>query len=177
MIQKVIILIALMVIINAQELAVDNSVNVREIVQKQIEEAKKKEAKAVKHIPASMKPVKMVEKPVINIQTTDYTLIGKIVVLGLSATIILSVVAIRRRKLRSHTSSSDLKTNIQLMRQEKFIKPIDPKLKKLRTNLCLNSKYLNNSESDITNAARKYNIAKTELLLAARLRNQTLKVS
>ena len=177
MIRKVIILIAFVVMVNAQEVAVDNTVNIREIVQQQIEEAKKKEVKPIKQIPASMKPVKIVEKPVINLQTQDYSLISKIIALGLSSTIILSVVAIRRRKLKNNNNSSDFKSNIQLMRQEKFIKPIDPKLKKIRTNLCLNSKYLNHSENDITNAARKYNIAKTELLLAARLKNQTLKVS
>lgn len=189
MIKRLLIILFFSLLMYAQNTTGDTAVNIREIVQKQIDEARKKEAELKSAPPKEQKilsdqKIKTPQPPVttrktqyVNIGETDNSLLGKIIVLSSFSTLVFSILAYRRKRMKKNNSKGDLKTNVKLMREEKFIKPIDPKLKKIRTGLCLNSKYLNNNEADITNTARKYNIAKSELVLAARFRNQTVRAN
>lgn len=168
-----VILLVFSLFIYGQEVIPDNEINVRDIVQQQIDNARKRESKAKVYLLAEKNDV--VKQ---NVNTTsqffadDVTLqkIGFLILFSIS---IFSYIAIRRKKISGSTGDNTLKKNIKLMREEKFIKPIDPKLKKIRTSLCLTSKNLNASERDITDTAKKYNIAKSELLLAAKFNKQT----
>ena len=178
MIKRIGILILLCLFVSAQTNKSDENINIKELVQKQIKEAKKKgnENKIINSVEKT--PIEERQTKYVNVAETDNPLLGKIIVLSSFSTILLSIVVFRRkRRNKSSGPIIDLKANVKLMREEKFIKPIDPKLKKIRTNLCLNSKYLNNNDVDITSTARKYNIAKTELVLAARFRNEILKAN
>lgn len=168
-----VILLVFSLFIYGQEVIPNNEINVREIVQQQIDNARKRESKAKVYLLAEKNDaVKQ------NVNTTsqffadDVTLqkIGFLILFSIS---IFSYIAIRRKKISGSNGNNTLKKNIKLMREEKFIKPIDPKLKKIRTSLCLTSKNLNASERDITDTAKKYNIAKSELLLAAKFNKQT----
>lgn len=178
MIKRTIILLLLSLFLHAQNSSDAENVNIKEIVQKQIDEAKKKDNE--QRTTAKIEPVPVVKQHTkyVNVGETDNSLLGKIIVLSSFSTLLLSIVAYRRkRKNKKVEGTNDLKTNVKLMREEKFIKPIDPKLKKIRTSLCLNSKYLNNNDADITSTARKYNIAKSELILAARFRNEAVRAN
>ena len=107
---------------------------------------------------------------------------GKLIILGAFSVSVLSFVGIRRSRqvkpvpVKSKTEN-DFKKNIQLMREERFIKPIDPKLKEIRTNLYLDSRYLNQSNAILTETARSLNIAKTELILASRFNRHSMRVN
>ena len=59
------------------------------------------------------------------------------------------------------------------MREEKFIKEIDPKLKEIRTRLTLTSVVLN-EDKQISAAARRSQIGKEEILLASRMRSHEM---
>lgn len=154
-----------------------DNVNVKELVQKQIAAAKQRMSN--KNITKADGVI--TSNPEVNIADTKIeridTPLNKIIFLAVSAIIIFYFVGYRRRKTKIKNTNTELKKNIQLIREEKFIKPIDPRLKKIRTTLCLNSQYLNHNEKEITQAAKKYNISTTELLLAAKFRNHSLRTN
>jgi hypothetical protein len=149
--------------------------SVRLIVQQQIEEAKKKNntAAAVEK-PA---PVKTEIKKIPKDKSSSVGISSAFVIKGL---IMLAATAAalvwlktRRAKRNINDKNSRFKKNIKLMREEKFIKEIDPKLKEIRTRLTLTSVVLN-EESKVTAAARKSQIGKEEILLASRIRSHEM---
>lgn len=159
----------------AQNKVGEADVNVKEIVEQQISEAKKKMEKQnllntdIMTLPKEQKTESLLGKLDINsIETRALVLSG-------FSILVFSFVAVRRYKKKDRPDTNQLKKNIQLMREEKFIRPIDPRLKKIRTNLFLNSRYLNEDCNSLSNTARRYNIAKTELILASRFKKETLR--
>lgn len=171
------IMVLILLHVSAQEQAVEKEIDIKEIVEKQIEAAKVKMSQGeinqaaitIKHSEKSE-----IEKVLAFLQNNSIE--TKVVILFFFSTIVFSFVAVRRINKKNRTQTNDLKKNVQLMREQKFIKPIDPKLKKLRTNLFLTSRYLEDNSS-LSNTARKYNIAKTELILASRFRKETLRAN
>lgn len=155
----------------------EDEVSVKEIVEQQISEAKKKMQNndlsygEIAAIQEKNKTERLNSRLNINsIETRILILVG-------FSIFVFSFVAVKRYKKSDKKETDKLKKNIQLMRQEKFIRPIDPKLKKLRTNLFLNSRYLNEDYESLSNTARKHNIAKTELILASRFRKEILRAN
>jgi hypothetical protein len=148
------------------------------LVQQQIEEAKKKNDLAqaqtasveVKPVSAPVKTEKA--KPVEHeLFSSDIIIKSGIM---LAATIgVLIWLGIRKTKKNLKTKDNQFKKNIKLMREEKFIKEIDPKLKEIRTKLTLTSVVLN-EEKQVTAAARKSQIGKEEILLASRIRTHEI---
>ncbi len=174
-----------------------NSVDIKKIVQEQIQKAKEKETdpisdvktdtikKAENNLQAPVKD-KVDSNPMRKQQSTSgiihfltsNTDILKYSVIGLFSAIVFGFVALRRARISKKVEQPNtFKKNIQLVREEKFIKPIDPDLKKIRTNLCLTSKYLNTSDQFVSETARKYNLAKTEIMLAAKFGNQSARIN
>ncbi|MFA3783864.1 hypothetical protein ABRY23_12455 [Melioribacteraceae bacterium 4301-Me] len=94
----------------------------------------------------------------------------RIAVMLFAAVAAFLVVYIRRRK-RNKPIKSNLKENIQLIREEKFIRKIDPRLKEIRTKLCLTASTLSD-EREVVTKARQMNIAKGELMLAMKMNGQ-----
>ena len=174
-----------------------NSVDIKKIVQEQIQKAKEKETDPISDVepeiiqkaeesikvPAEQmvdpKPLRKQQNTsgVIHFLTSN-TDILKYSVIGLFSAVVFGFVALRRTRISKKVEQPNtFKKNIQLVREEKFIKPIDPDLKKIRTNLCLTSKYLNTSDHFVSETARKYNLAKTEIMLAAKFRNQSARIN
>lgn len=173
----IVILLLMLYPLFAQNKMSGDNVDVKEIVEKQIAEAKKK----MRNDYSPYAEIAVVQEKnraqkyssglnINSIETRILILVGFTV-------LVFSFVAVRRYKKSDEKETEKLKKNIQLMRQEKFIRPIDPKLKKLRTNLFLNSRYLNEDHESLSNTARRYNIAKTELILASRFRRETLRAN
>lgn len=174
--KRIIIFLAIGLLTYSQKIQHESEINVRELVQQQIEEAKKRESET--KLILSIEPNTTINKnvraePQLPIEDTTTEKLGILILFSIS---IFSILAIRRR-LSKNNIHVNLKKNIKLMREEKFIKPIDPKLKKIRTSLCLTSTNLNASERDLTDTAKKYNIAKSELLLAAKFNRQTARLN
>lgn len=153
----------------------NDSVDIRGMVQKQIQEAQKKQKaelisvdnKNYKSTPIIKKSSKQTleQIEVISWMTTEI-----IILLSASIAAVIFIV-IRRRRLRKSSSNRDLKKNIKIIREEQLVINIDPRLRSIRKRLCLNSFYLNNVGNDVSAAARRLQIAKGEILLASRIRS------
>lgn len=147
------------------------------LVQRQIEEAKKKNLMATskkEEVKPDPKPaeVKPVVKPVEEESFIESYLIKGAIMLVASAGVFVWLLK-RKTKLEKLQKQNQLRKNIKLMREEKFIKEIDPKLKEIRTKLTLTSVVLN-EEKKATAAARKSQIGKEEILLASRIRSHEM---
>lgn len=155
--------------------AVD-SVDVSQIVQNQIEEAKKKSSTVVLHnsrssiVEVPVKGVIIKTKEILGIPE-DYFYKGLVLVVGAFAIGIWYL--IRQQKYHRAIRNNSFKTNIKMMREEKFIKEIDPRLRQIRTNLTLTSAILK-EDQQVTAAAKKSRIGKEEILLASRIRSHEL---
>ena len=157
----------------------NDSLNLQSIVQKQIETAKLKNSIPVilNTAEESTTPVKktiVVKSNPVNTSTSvssEWTYKGIIMFIGTAAVFVW--LGFRRRKRNKILKTNSLKENIKLMREEKFIKEIDPKLKDIRTKLILTSVVLN-EDKIINAAARKSQIGKEEIILASRIRSREM---
>ena len=155
-----------------------DSLSVRDIVQAQIAEAKAKQSKVVQ--PESktieVQQVNNVTKASIEGGSFEVNpIVYKIMILLFFSTGIAAFVYYKRKKNADILKKIELKKNIQMMRQEKFIKRIDPRLKQIRTSLCLNSSLLNGKPA-VTNTAKKLQIGHEELFLASRIKQYENKI-
>lgn len=143
-----------------------DSLDIRKLVYKQIEEAKAKQNNEVRTQVVSGASTLVPTNAISSSENSEqsYTFY-KILFLFAASGMVGAIVYYNRRKKQNIEQTIQLKKNIQMMRQEKFIKRIDPRLKQIRTQLCLNSTQL----KGITNAARKLNIGKEELVIASRI--------
>ncbi|MCF6270929.1 MAG: hypothetical protein L3J41_14525 [Melioribacteraceae bacterium] len=93
-----------------------------------------------------------------------------ILILMLSATIVLSLVFLRRVKIQQKIISKQFKENIRLLREENLRKPIDHSLTPVRMGLL---EKIENcfGEQNITALARKLKIAKGEILLVNNIKS------
>ncbi len=151
-----------------------DSIDVKYLVQKQFEEAKRKSlaevAKNEKSEVITAKNSIVTETGLTGIPD-DYFYKGLVMLTGTA--VAFSWVKLRRFKRKKVFKNSQFKKNVKLMREEKFIKEIDPKLKEIRTKLTLTSVILN-EDKKISAAARKSQIGKEEILLASRIRSHEM---
>ena len=102
----------------------------------------------------------------------------KISILGLASFIALFVVMLRRKIIkRKYLKKDSLKDNIRLLREEKVIKRSDSKLTGIRNSLVNNPLSYKKTQSGISKVAKELNIAKGELLLAAKIKSHELNKS
>ena len=153
-----------------------DSVDLKYLVQKQIEEAKKKNAAETDNnieLPKTPAPARkvVIETNLIMGIPTGYFYKGIIMLIGAVAA--FSWVSMRKGKRKKMVENNKFKRNIKLMREEKFIKEIDPKLKEIRTRLTLTSVVLN-EDKKISAAARRSQIGKEEIALASRIRSHEM---
>lgn len=164
----------------------DNSINIKAIVQKQINDAILKKSdqqksivneKEVLTVPAQNISLKVEEKNTNNAEYNLFTnLFAKIplhykIYLFLSTAIILGLIFRRSIYKLKKASVKKLKNRIALLREEKIGGSIiDPKKRKLRLELKENISLLKPSEIEIAKTAKQLNISKGELILAARLK-------
>ncbi len=150
----------------------DEAGSVHMLVQQQIEEAKKKNNAPVLIVEKPV-PVKTEVKKVLenndSLLSISSSFVVKAVIMLTATAAALVWLRIRRAKRNLTDKNNRFKKNIKLMREEKFIKEIDPRLKEIRTRLTLTSVVLN-EDSKVTAAAKKSQIGKEEILLATRIR-------
>lgn len=171
--KKIFLLILLSLIVIPEKNFCEDNVNIKELVMKQIAEAKAKNSQFDAATVSDDNQPKQKSSKAGGSLFNYNSLSFKMIVLAGFSVVVLSFVAVRRRRLfYNKLSSAELKRNIKLVREEKFIKPIDPKLKMIRTALCLNTKHLNKTDKSLTAEAKKYNLAKTELVLAEKFAKQ-----
>ena len=100
---------------------------------------------------------------------------NKFSILGFATILIFSVVIIRRKILsRQKDNKNSLKENIRLLREEKAVKKLNPKLTDVRNSLIRDSLTFANPKAGISKIAKELNIAKGEILLAAKLKSHEL---
>lgn len=169
---------------NISVLAQENdTVDLKSIVQAQIERARAKQNQKSMMSVNTVKTIstKKVDKPEANFLDKVYYqaaknnwLFSKIGTLFLLSIVLIVIILFRIKKINKLAKNLNFKQNIKKIREEHLIKKIDPRLKEIRTRLCLNSFYLNSSTIDISSVARKFQIAKGEILLASRIRSLQL---
>lgn len=155
-----------------------DSLSVRDIVQAQIAEAKAKQSNAVQPEPEQIKSRQINKVMKASIEADGYEvnpIVYKIMILLFFSAGIAAFVYYKRKKNAEILEKIELKKNIQMMRHEKFIKRIDPRLKQIRTSLCLNSSMLNGKPA-VTKTAKKLQIGHEELFLASRIKQYENKI-
>ena len=164
----------------AQNAAVSDSVNIRSLVQEQIQKALLNQSQSAH---ASVNAVQQKEKATVPVKPEEQ-LSGMAVIAGmilnqplqykifeLGSLLIVGFVLLRRLiQTIKKKSLNALKAKISLLRNEKVLAKQDPKLQLVRKQLSNNELIFNKSEKQISKSAKELKISKGELLLAARLR-------
>lgn len=160
-----------------------DSVDLKALLNKQIEEAKKKRTELLSNVNTLNITNKEIKKIKINSTETNYsqlTFLSKLIeqvplqykiFLVISSLIIItlilrrSIVALKKKSLRK------FKNRIALLREEKIGGSIiNEKKRQVRIKLKDNPLILKQNENELTLNAKQLNISKGELLLAARLK-------
>jgi len=165
---------------NLSQVQVDSTVIVKDILQKQIEEAKAKQNKSLtKPSEIVVAKVKEIKKPAFKKSLLSLTLnptLVKTSVISFASILAFGFVAVRRKKLSLLESKKTLKDNIKKIRNEQLVVSIDPRLKNFRKKLVMNSSYLKSSD-DKLKFVRKNQIAESELMLALKLKEYQTEVA
>ncbi len=157
-----------------------DSINIKALVQKQIEDARNKKAENF----SDAQPViqAKIEVPVIKSlqpKETSNTMISYLMsqpvqykIYEVVSLIIIGFVLLRRiMKNYSKKSKKNLKIKIGLMREEKVgMTQTNPKLVKIRKVLKDNLEIFKQDDQQLAKTARQLNVSQGELLLAARLK-------
>lgn len=155
-----------------------DSVRISDLVQKQIQQAKEKQSVNVLLSAYSQKEKISVEAQIAPPPAKTIELMKlfndqplHIKIFEMTSLAIFLFVLIRRIGFGFKKKSLRiLKDKIQMLRLEKIAAKENPKLKKSRETLLDNEKIYRSSGKQLSKAAKKMNIAKGELLLAARLK-------
>ena len=100
----------------------------------------------------------------------------RIEIILVSALLVFGSVVTRRLVLKRKGNSNKLRSNIQSLRLEKSVVKKETKLKNIRENLLKSSIYLSNAEGSLTQKAKELNIAKGEIILAAKIKSYELSI-
>jgi hypothetical protein len=160
--------------------AVDkDSVNIRELVQAQIQNAIEKQTAASKVSGSSTKTESVDSSTPQEEQIASHGLILGVIInqplhmkiFEISSFLIITVLlSVRLVGAIQKKSLHVLKEKIAMLRNEKIIYKQDPKLQVIRKQLPNKDSIFNKSDKHISKAAKELKISKGELLLAARLR-------
>jgi hypothetical protein len=161
------------------------SIDVRAMVQKQIENARNKKAEAVSvaslQLPENIKVPAITEKPVTANSNFIFSFFVNLpfhyqLFILMSFGIVGFVVVNRIIATINKAANKNLKNRIGMMREEKVGgAKANPKLQKSRKLLKDNLEIFKQSEKHLAKTARELNIAQGELLLAARLKFYEMK--
>ena len=155
-----------------------DTIRISDLVQQQIEKAKEKrsaELQATANIIEEILVTPAIVKEVPKSSTSIKEFVGSMplhirIFILISILIMIFVISRRIVVVFQRKSLRILKEKIRLLREEKVRSKENPKLKRFRKELKERRLILNYSEKHITKVARDLNIAKGELLLAARLK-------
>lgn len=172
-------------ILFAQTAAVDSltnaslkdSLQISEMVKQQIENAKEKRAASINNPENYIKKNAQLQTVITaqpvqqnNMELFLQNLPDHIKIFIAIAVGILFTITMRRTVLKlTHKTRQSLRAKIAMLREERVVSQENPKLTNSRLQLKNNITVLNATEKEISKAAKDLNIAKGELLLAARL--------
>ncbi len=161
-----------------------DSINISQIVQQQIDAARKKQLeeqqKASLNVVLKARENKAggVEYFFANLRKSiplSDDLLMKFSILGSAAFLASLFIFMRRFRGRKKSAKTDLKRNIKLLREEKIFSKKDKKLSGLRTKLSGAPSTYELSNRAVARNARDMNIAKGEIYLAARIKSHEMK--
>ncbi len=168
----------------SDSLTSSDSVNISQMVQAQIDAARKKQLeeqqKASLNVVLKAKENKAggFEYVLANLRKTiplSDDLLMKISILSSAAVLTSLFIFIRRFRGRKKSAKTDLKKNIRLLREEKIFSKKDKKLSGLRTKLSGAASTYELSNRAVARNARDMNISKGEIYLAARIKSHEMK--
>jgi len=187
---------------NISALALPDSVNIRQMVAKQINAIKEKQIRKNKNQiivtnlnnetsnPVTKKSsdnllnnfIQKTVTPFLNKVNNAFfnsnEIFVKVIILGFASIITLLVVFVRRKIIkRKYLKKNGLKDNIRLLREEKIVKKADTRLKGVRNKLVNNTISYRSTQTGISEVAKNMNIATGEVLLAAKLKSYELNKS
>ena len=164
----------------------NDSINISEMVQKQIDSARQKEIwrGELKSEAAIMPILEVNAKSIMGLNPLSFlssVYFGKVFIL-LYASIIVSVfIAVRRFKNKKNNSSRNLKNAINILRNEVAVNNQNltagrkgKKLEKLRRKIYTANELNNYGEEEIIRTAKKLHISKGELMLAVKIKSHQL---
>lgn len=168
----------------AQSAKIDSSANVAaqdticisDLVQQQIIKAREKQSQPIIPYVSEAKTnivPQVVATPTLNNSVLNYVKTFPIhIQLFVSISFLILIVLLIHRGILviKRRSSRALKDKISILREEKVIAKVNPKLNDERKNLKNRMSVFNASEKHISDLAKKLNIAKGELILASRLK-------
>ncbi|PJA96320.1 MAG: hypothetical protein CO129_07190 [Ignavibacteriales bacterium CG_4_9_14_3_um_filter_34_10] len=166
-----------LILLSFQNLSAQTQVDslniVKEMVKQQILIAKEKQNNMISEnvVPQSIIKAesneKMNNKPAASIKVSSTVI--KLSIILVSSFVVFGFVIIRRIRLKKINRKSELKANIQKIRNEQLVVSIDPRLKAIRKKLVMNSSHLNSKKRNAF--AKENKLSSSELLLAERLKN------
>ncbi|QQS35501.1 MAG: hypothetical protein IPM56_14795 [Ignavibacteriales bacterium] len=112
-----------------------------------------------------------------NIKKEESGIDYRVTVLSAAVLLAAGVVSFRRIRINRKSGFKNLKQNINLLREEKIIKSADKKLSRLRTALKKSADTMGDLEKSVSSTAKNLNIAKGELMLAAKIKSFELSKS
>lgn len=154
-------------------------VDVSELVKEQIEIAQAKQQYNTISGKEKDKTQTEVRKPYvvkrIPKKSAESGIAWKLLVMLVASGAAAAVIVYRRRKITDSTErDKDLKRNIKYIREERVIKKDNPYLRQIRFNLLAGAGKGELTEDAVTNAARKLQISREEILLANRIHSHKM---
>ncbi len=156
-----------------EQMVVNDTVNISEMVQKQITDAREKEIYRSKfNSEAAILP--LIEENTKSIKGLNplpflsSVYFSKVFILIYASVFVALIIVIRRIKDKKNNSSQNLKNAINILRNEVVVKKQNKKLEKLRRKINASNQLNNFGEQEIIKTAKKLQISKGELLLGCK---------
>ena len=166
--------------LNIETAALKDTINISNMVQKQIESARQKEIQ-IKKINAEAAILPLVEenaKSILGLNPMPFLssiYFSKGFILIYASIFIALFIFIKRVKNKKNDSAQNLKNAINILRNEVAVKKQNKKLEKLRRKIHASNQLSNFGEQEIIKIAKKLQISKDELLLAVKIKSHQLK--
>ncbi len=164
---------------DTMKLSAADSINISALVQTQINKARAKLNSAENDVIKTEAPAPVQEKSWFEglglpFNLSD-SLTQKILIIVLASFLVLGFVFIKRLKsAKKKKPEKILKRNVAFIREERVLKVENNKLSSVRQKLSADPNYLNSSADNLTKRAKELNIAKGELILAAKIKSHEL---
>jgi len=166
--------------LNIETATLKDTINISNMVQKQIESARQKEIQ-IKKINAEAAILPLVEenaKSILGLNPMPFLssiYFSKGFILIYASIFIALFIFIKRVKNKKNDSAQNLKNAINILRNEVAVKKQNKKLEKLRRKIHASNQLSNFGEQEIIKIAKKLQISKGELLLAVKIKSHQLK--
>lgn len=154
----------------------NDSVNISDMIEKQMALAREKELEKKSAPPAAVKKTVTAAKPeakktVIIENTKNASVSLNIIIFILGSVLIMFYFIFKNVLFFGRRSNKALKKNIKLLREEKLIIKTKEKKKNPRTKLVEETLQLNSKNMELPQIARERNVSQGEIMLAARIKS------